>query len=120
MDIANQLEQLTGKPLDPADQADIQLWEKGRALAHQVNSPGWDVVIEMLQSYVTQHVNTLMATDPINTDEVLATHAVMYAASRIFHLFQEDVARAVEASRKTPEALKQGIRHVLPIPAESL
>jgi hypothetical protein len=120
MDISEQLENINGKALEPDERADIDLWNKGRQLAHQVNSPGWDVVLEMLQSYVTSNVNTLMNIDPKHHEEVLATHAVMFAAGRIFRLFQEDVASAIEASRKTPEVLKQGIRRASPVPPESL
>lgn len=120
MEIVDQIESIGGKPLEPEDKADIELWQKGRQLAHQVNSPGWSVVLEMLQSYVTQHVNVLMNTDPVKRDEVISNHAVMFAAGRIYSLFQEDVANAIAASRKIPEVVKDGLRRVSPVPPESL
>ncbi len=120
MDIVDQLQTLTGKPIEPEDQADIELWQKGRDLSHTVNTQGWPVVLEMLQSYVTQNVNLLMNTDPAQKEEVLANHAIMYAAGRIFRLFQEDVANAIAASRKTPEIVKQGLRRTIPMPPESM
>jgi hypothetical protein len=120
MDIQEQIEKLNGKPLAEEDRAEIELWQKGRDLAHQVNGPGWNVVLEMLQSYVTQNVNTLMNTDPSKTSEVAATHAIMFAAGRIFRIFQEDVAAAIQASRKTPEIVRQGLKNVTPVPADSL
>jgi hypothetical protein len=120
MELIEQIENINGKPLEEEDKAEIDLWQKGRDLAHLVNTPGWSVVIEMLQSYVTQNVNSLMNIDPGKKDEVLATHAIMFAAGRIFRLFQEDVTNAITASRKTPEVVKQGIRRSSPIPPESL
>lgn len=119
-DLISLIEKSNGKLLTDEERAEIELWEKGRALLHQVNGPGWNVVLEMLQSYVTQHVNSLMALDPVQKDEVAATHAVMYAAGRIFRLFQEDVQSAIDAARHTPEVLKQGLRRTSPVPPESL
>lgn len=118
--IIAQLETIRGKELTPEERDEIVLWEKGRSLAHQVNAPGWDVVLEMLQSYATNEIETLARTDPSNRDAVLAAHAIFYAANGIFVRFKEDVFRAIEASRKTPESLKQGFRGVSPVPPESL
>lgn len=118
MDIVEQLERNNGKPLEEEERAEVELWQKGRALSHQVNAPGWDVVLEILQNYVTQNINQILNTDPGNKDEVLATHAVAFAASRIYRLFREDVANAIEASKRTPECLKEGLRKVSPVPPE--
>ena len=118
--IVSQLEALRGGELTPEEKNEIVLWEKGRALAHQINAPGWDVVLEMLQSYATNEIATLARTDPSKKEEVLAAHAVFFAANGIFVRFQEDVQAAIDASRRTPEALKQGFRRAMPVPPESL
>lgn len=118
-DIIREIEALNGKALSSEEQAEIELWQKGRALAHQVNSPGWDVVLEILSSYAKSEAESLVRTDPSDTQKVLAAHAVAFAAHRIFSLFCEDVQRCIDSSQHTPNAITDGLRH-LPIPPQSL
>jgi hypothetical protein len=118
-DLVRELEALNGKALSAEEQSEIELWQKGRALAHQVNSPGWDVVLEILSSYAKAEADSLVRTDPGQTDKIVAAHAVAFAAHRLFVLFCEDVQNCIQASQHTPSALRNGLQH-LPIPPQSL
>ena len=117
--MVDRLESLSGKPLTEEQEVEVALWNKGRDLAFVVNSAGWDVVREMLQSYVTNEIDRLLSTDPASRDEVLAAHAVAFSANRIFTIFTEDVQRAVNASVKTPQIVKEQLSKLSPIPPES-
>jgi hypothetical protein len=120
IDMIRTLEALRGQELDPEEQGEIDEWNKGRALAQMVVMPGWRVVLEMLASYAANSSRKLNATDPKNRDEVLAEHAVTFAATRIYYSFLEDVGSAVEKSRTTPPVIKDGLRRVSPAPPELL
>lgn len=109
-----------GAPLTSDQQEEIDLWNKGRSLGFVVNSQGWDVIREMMSGYVTKEVDRLLSVDPGNRDEVLAAHAVAFAASRIFTVFVEDVQRAVNAARSTPPIVKERLARISPVPPESL
>jgi hypothetical protein len=119
-ELAQQLETINGRSLDEGEQYSIDQWQKGRELAHVVNSPGWDVVLEILGSYAAKETNRLLCTDPANREEVLAAHAVAFAAARILALFIEDAQTLITASSSVPEVVKEGLKHASPVPPESL
>lgn len=96
---------------------EIELWIKGRSLATTVATPGWEVVLDMLQAYVADSIQRLMAIDPADTNSVLAEQSVAFAANKIVRRLVEDVQNAVEASRRTPEIAKKAVS---PIPPESI
>jgi|HubBroStandDraft_3_1064219.scaffolds.fasta_scaffold267965_1 hypothetical protein len=112
--IIREIEALNGKALSAEEQAEVESWQRGRALAHQVNSPGWDAVLEILQGYATAYGESCVRTDPGETNKVLAAHAVAYAADRIYRLFIEDVQNYVEASQHTPSAMTSGLHMAVP------
>lgn len=112
------LETIQGRELEPEDLGDIQEWNKGRALAQIVATPGWTVILEILASYPADAMRKLSSIDPKEKDEVAAQHAVFYCSSRIYNNFVEDVANAVEKARSTPRVVKQGLKAVSPAPPD--
>jgi hypothetical protein len=108
-DIIGRLEELRGSKLSDKAQSEIESWEKGRKLATTVQTEGWSVAIELLQSYVVKSVEQLVSTDPADNESVNAGHAVSYVASRLLKIFQEDVNAWIELSRRTPEVVKETI-----------
>jgi hypothetical protein len=119
-DLAQRLESINGRGLNDEEQYEIDQWQKGRELAHVVNSPGWDVVLEILGSYATKEAERLLRVDPANREEVLAAHAVAFAAKRIYTIFVEDAQNLIAASSSVPDVVKEGLRHTSPVPPESL
>lgn len=119
-ELTKQLETINGRGLEGDELYDIDQWQKGRALAHVVNSPGWDVVLEILSSYATKEAERLVNTDPGNKDAVLAAHATAFAAGRIYTLFVEDANNLVTASNHVPNVVKEGLKRSSPVPPESL
>ena len=105
-----QFESIIGRELRDEEKDKITLWEKGRLLAQILQSPVWQVVLEMLQSYPVHSLERLAAMDPGDRDGVLAEQAVAYAGNRIFLNFQEDVAHAVEASRSAPDFVSAALK----------
>ena len=114
------LEQLLDRELRPEEQNQVALWEKGRALAQMKSMFGWDVILEVLQSYPLQAMDDLMRMDPASTprDERDAQQILAFAANRIFQNFQADVASAIDASRKPPDVITEQLRHVTTAPPE--
>lgn len=119
-ELAQQLESINGRGLGEGEQHQVEEWQKGRALAHAVNSPGWDVALSLLSSYATNETETLLRTDPVNKEAVLAAHSLAFAAARIYNLFVDDVQHLVMASQRVPEVVKEGLKHSSPVPPESL
>lgn len=119
-ELAQKLETINGRNLGEEEQYQIDAWQKGRELAHIVNSPGWDVVLEILGSYAAKEAQRLLSTDPANKDEVLAAHAIAYAATRVYALFVEDAQNLIIASASVPEVVKEGLKRSSPVPPESL
>lgn len=119
-ELAQQLESINGRGLGEEEQYQVEEWQKGRALAHTVNSPGWDVALGLLGSYATNETETLLRTDPVNEKAVLAAHSLAFSAARIYNLFIDDVQRLVTVSQQVPEVVKEGLKHSSPVPPESL
>lgn len=117
--LADGIEMVGGIPLTDEERQQVLLWEKGRALKSIVGLFGWDVILEMLRSYPESSMEKLKRIDPAQKDEVLAEHAVMYAANRIYVAFVEDAQNAVEAAEHPPDVVKKGIRALHPGPPES-
>lgn len=117
--LVEKLETVNNKPLSGDERDEVERWRKGRALAFVVNTEGWDVIREMLQSYATQEIDRLLAVDPGNRDEVMAAHATAFAANRIYTLFLDDVQQCI-ASTRTPEIVRQTATRLSPVPPESL
>jgi hypothetical protein len=110
INIVEKLEAQLGTQLNEEQQGEIELWQKGRALQALTGHYGWPVLQEMLQSYSTDATRTLLQVDPAQREEVVAQHAVAYAANRLYVLLVDDIKAAIEASNTTPVVLKQGIR----------
>lgn len=97
---------------------EIDLWQKGRALQQITTFYGWEVMKEMLEDYAIDAERKLASIDPASQKEVLSQHAVAFASRRLINIFVEDVRRAVEMSRRTPDVVKQAARR-MPAPPES-
>ncbi len=108
------LESVRG-PLTEDEKDELILWDKGRALLQITSLNGYEVVLEILQSYAEKAIQQLIATDPANRDEVLANQSVAFASNKMFRNFVEDVNNAITASAKTPEFLKQQVRSAAPV-----
>lgn len=117
--LVEKLEIANGKQLTEEERDEVDRWTKGRALAFVVNSPGWDVIREMLQSYVAKEVDRLVSIDPGHRDEVMAAQAVAFAANRIYTIFIEDVQTCINSTH-TPPIVREGISKLSPVPPESL
>jgi hypothetical protein len=110
----DQLEQILDRPLSEEERRAIDLWEKGKLLAQQVMTPGWEVVLEMLQNYPLQATADLMNIDPSQEREVLAQQAVAFATQKMFTNFKADVLRAIESAKRPPEIILQELRKITP------
>ena len=103
------LEEINGRPLEPEEQQELVIWERGKTLL--AIPPHAQIEIQqMLEGYVRPDADALLATDPANKDEVLAKHAVAHASAKNLVRFSNDFAEAVNAAQRTPEVLKRGIR----------
>jgi hypothetical protein len=112
------LERLLNRNLTEEESYDVALWEKGRALAHQVILPGWDVILEMLRSYAEDSKDKLSHIDPSKKDEILAEHSVCFAAQKIYSNFVEDVQRAV--NQPPPSVIREQLQVATNAPPEGL
>jgi len=108
-DIVGRLEELRHEKLSEYDQNNIEIWHKGRELAVTVATPGWQVALDLLQTYVVKSVEELIKTDPKYTDTVLSGHVISFVAGRLLTIFKQDVNSWVESSRQAPGIIKETI-----------
>lgn len=120
MELSDRIASVLGKELSEEEQFQIDQWQNGQSLADMIQHPGWEVIVNMLKSYRDEALFRLAATDPGNIDEVRTNHAVFYSAERILNNFQQDVNRAIEASKTTPFIVKDGVKRFSSAPPESL
>jgi hypothetical protein len=114
------LTQIINRELTEEEQYNLSMWEKGRALAQIRVLPGYDVILEMLQSYVAKAAKEVTQLDPKDKDEINAASTVLIVANQLVTKFQQDVEAAVEAARKPPEVIKETLRHHTPFPYEEI
>lgn len=114
----DRLEKMRGVALTEEEKYEIDMWGRGRALAQIVVTEGYQEVLNILQSYAGDAVERSMLIVPGDNEEILAQHAVAFTATKIYSNFISDVAKAVEASRTTPEVVKLGFKSG-PVPVES-
>ena|SRR5260221_172336 len=105
------LESFRGEPLTQDEKDELILWDKGRSLNQIVSLNGYEVILEMLQSYAEKAIQELLNADPASKEDVLANHSIAFVSHKIFRNFVTDVNNAVEASKKTPEFLKKSLRN---------
>lgn len=116
----DRVETARGFPLTDEEKHEIEMWGKGRALQAIVGTEGWQVVLEMLQNYAADALQRLVSTDPARKEDVLAEHAVAFAAGRICNSFVQDATAAVDASKITPASIKEGLKRSSAPPELSL
>jgi hypothetical protein len=114
------LTQILNRQLTEEEEYNITMWEKGRALSQIRVLPGFDVVLEMLQSYVAKSAEEITKIDPKDRDEVNAASTVFIVANQLFIKFKQDVDAAIEAARKPPAVLSESLRHHTPGPMEGI
>ena len=114
----DRVESARGFPLTDEEKHEISMWGKGRALNGVVATEGWQVILEMLQSYAADALQRLVNTDPKQKEDVLAEHCVAFTAGKIYNNFVQDAQAAIDASVKTPDVIKDGLKRG-PAPPES-
>ena len=103
-----------GQEFSEEEQADIELYTKGRALAQMVGFEGWQVVLEMLSAYVLGAARALIDIPP-GDERVSTAHAAASALDDLYHKFLQDIQNAVNHSSQPPDALKRKIRSAMPV-----
>ena len=95
----------------------LEVFEKGRALARFVNDVNWETVLQVLQDYRDNARDALIALPPGDPQVPLA-HAAASATHEVFRNFQEDISRAVDFAQNPPAEFKQrmlGVRDSLDV-----
>ena len=96
-------------------EAQLDLYEKGRRLRTLVNSPDWELVIQVLQDYRDKYRDALIALVPGDPQVPLA-HAAASASNDIFTYFQTSINGAVDFVNNPPDEVKEkifGIRRAI-------
>jgi hypothetical protein len=108
-------ETVTGLPnpdpelsLDQFEQQ-LDIFDKGRALARFVNDPNWEVVLQVLQDYRDKYRDALIALAPGDPQVPLA-HAAASASNDLFIFFQKSINDAVDFAQHPPEEFKARLR----------
>lgn len=113
---------VAGLEVNPEDEAEVYLWEKGKALRHLTSTYGWDVLKEMLSSYQTDAIESLFnKTDETDKDRVFAAFARAKAANVLISALYADIDNAIKASEQLPGVIKSNVKKLRSqVPPESL
>lgn len=118
-DFMARVEAMRGAALTDDERLEIDLWIKGRALRQITDTEGWEIAMSTLKTYPENAAYTLMRRDPKHKEDVLADHAVAFAASRIYNDFVNTVKLAIDASQKTPNCVRTALKNSpAPVPGE--
>lgn len=118
--ISRLIETTRGAGLNDEERGQIELWQKGKALQQLTSVYGWEVLLEMMQSYPQDAIRQLLIVPPGDNDRVIAAHAVAYALNDFYTKFIEDVNNAIE-NGKAPDFVKQNVHKLRSeMPLESL
>lgn len=112
------LELALNRGLSPDEVQEVEQYERGRFLRMVVESPGWDVVKELLESYLREAVDDLTSVSPESRDKVVALHSTAYASVRFYKRLMEDIQQAVNAP--VPGVLKELARTRTPAPPQAM
>jgi hypothetical protein len=113
----SRLENILQRPLEPEEQEDVKTWEQGRALSQIVNTEGWEILCEALQSYADDATAQLLRMRP-GDKNVPEAHAAAYALTQLCFKFKENIYNAI--NMQTPDVVRQGARMSSPVPPESM
>jgi hypothetical protein len=83
-------------------EAQLGLYEKGRALRIVTTHPGWETVIQVLRDYRDKAVQALVDLPP-GDPTVPTVHAAASALDDQFVKFQQDINSAIEAANHPSE-----------------
>lgn len=83
-------------------EAQLDLYEKGRALRIVTTHPGWETVIQVLRDYRDKAVQALVDLPP-GDPTVPTVHAAASALDDQFVKFQQDINSAIEAANHPSE-----------------
>lgn len=107
-------------PVTQEEKAEAYRWANGQELQHFVNTPGYEIVMNYLSSYVDDGIKTLFqSTVPTDKDAVLANFAIGYAACDIVNRLKQDLQADLEAAKSMPEIIRQGLRITKGIPVNA-
>lgn len=106
-------------PLADDEKAECYRWVNGQELKHIIDTPGYEIIMYKLQTYMDEGIKTLFRnTNPTDEKAVLANFAVGYAACEIFERLKNDINNDIIASQTVPDVIKQGVRLTRSVPME--
>lgn len=84
--------------------SELDLYEKGKRLHRVVNSPDWELIVQILEDYRDKAVADLVHLLP-GDPHVVCSHAAASCATQIVENFQNDVNSAVQSATKPSQEL---------------
>lgn len=108
-----------GQFVSDEDQAAVEAWQQGRALATIFGTEGWDILLELHQRYfqakLKEHFDL-----PDGSPAAVASHAAVKAINEMITFVYQEATELVNKSHELPLVVKQGLRGAGGAPAESL
>jgi hypothetical protein len=102
------------------EKAEAYRWANGNELKNIVDTPGFEIIMYKLQTYMDEGIKTLLvATIPTDKNAVLANFALAHAACEIFERLKNDIHNDIEAAKSVPDIVKQGIRITRGVPVDA-
>ena len=103
--------------VDAGLENDLLLYQKGIELRPLVNSPNWETVLEVIQSYVEDIDQQVRIIQP-GDQSVIAAQAALYALNDFARKFKQDIERAVDFANQPNDEVRNylfGVRDALDV-----
>jgi hypothetical protein len=93
---------MKSSPLPDRDQEILKQFEEGRALADTLNSPGWRIVLDLMEDRVAKAEYQLMNYNGCDKEMVTALHRRARDFREFFQELQHDIEVRIAAAHQIP------------------
>lgn len=111
--LIDQIVKYCNRDLREEERIAVEWWVKGRSLAPLMESDGFQVVMEILESYAATDERRLLNL-PAGDPAVVAAHAAATTSRVNLARLKEDMAAAIDAAKDVPEVVKEAYRGMPP------
>lgn len=85
----------------------LRQFEEGRLLQDALNSPGWQLVLDVMEKVVQQSEFQLMNYNGTDKEALVALHRRARDHREFFDLVQQTIALKINNARQTPQRINQ-------------
>lgn len=115
------LETLRGSGLTQEELDKLNIRRRVQDLYYVTQMPGWDVVLDIMQTYPQAALRSLLNTEPGKVKEIIGRHAEAYAANKFMLNFIDSVNTILSEAKISENAVEEILdKTPSPVPPNSI